>query len=157
MESIYVSEGHYGPFQVLVRSAASTFTVDESLGAGGIGAGPNPFDLLSASLGSCALMTMRMFALDRRWPLERVIVRVGHERPSLAERDRFLVEIQILGALDARQREELVRVAARSPILLTLTRGSDMEIRTLPDGPVDCTAVSTMTHLNRMKEAIISR
>jgi putative redox protein len=153
MESIYVSEGHYGPFQVQVRSAASTFMVDESLGAGGISAGPNPFDLLSAALGSCALMTMRMFAFDRRWPLECVTVRVGHERPSLAERDRFLVEVQILGPLDGRQREELMRVASRCPIHLTLARGSDMEVRMLPEGPVDRTAVSRMTHLSRMKEA----
>ena len=153
MESIYISEGRYGPFQVQVRSAAATFMVDESLGSGGIGSGPNPFDLLSAALGSCALMTMRMFAFDRRWPLERLTVRVGHDRASLAERDRFLVEIQVLGPLDSRQREELMRVAGKCPILLTLARGSDMELRALPDGPVDGTAVSRMTHLSRMKEA----
>src|ERR1700754_576752 len=78
-ESVYMSEGRYGPYQVVVRSASSTLIVDEPFGAGGTGSGPTPFDLLSAALGSCALMTMRRYATDRGWPLERLLVRISHE------------------------------------------------------------------------------
>lgn len=152
-ETIHLSEGKYGPHQVMVRSGTSTFVVDEPIGAGGLGAGPSPFDLLSAALGSCALMTMRLYATERVWPLERLVVRVSHDRPTLASRDKFLKEIQIVGDLTNLQRSALLEVAMRCPIHLTVARGSDVETRLLDDSDVSESAVSRASHMRGMLEA----
>ena len=152
-ESVHLSEGKYGAFQVVVRSGSSTFMVDEPFGAGGLGSGPSPFDLLSAALGSCALMTMRLYATEREWPVERLVVRVTHDRPALAARDQFLKEIQIVGNLTPGQRAALLDVAMRCPIHLTVARGSDIETRLLGDDHVTAHAVSRASHMRGMREA----
>lgn len=152
-ETVYLSEGKYGPLQVMVRSGTSTFLVDEPFGAGGLGAGPSPFDLLSAALGSCALMTMRLYATERAWPLERLVIRVSHERPTLASRDYFLKEIQIVGDLTNLQRYALLEVTTRCPIHLTVARGSDIETRLLEESEVIEGAISRASHMRGMREA----
>ncbi|HEY4292517.1 OsmC family protein [Luteibacter sp.] len=152
-ESVCMSQGRYGPYQVVVRSAASTLIVDEPFGAGGLSSGPTPFDLLSGALGSCALMTMRSYAADREWPLEQLMVRVSHDRPALASRDRFLNEIQIVGPLTPAQVHALVNVAKRCPIHLTLARGSDVETRLIQPGERVDIAIGRMAHMRALKEA----
>jgi putative redox protein len=153
LESVYMSEGKYGPYQVVVRSASSTLIVDEPFGAGGMGSGPTPFDLLSAALGSCALMTMRRYASDREWPLERLVVRISHDRPALASKDRFLKEIQVIGSLTAAQIDALMDVATRCPVHVTVARGSDIETRLMQNGDMIDMAVGRTAHMRAMKEA----
>lgn len=148
-----MSEGKYGPYQVVVRSAAATLIVDEPFGAGGLSSGPTPFDLLSAALGSCALMTMRCYATDREWPLEKLVVRVSHDRPALASRDRFLKEIQIVGPLTTAQMHALVNVATRCPIHMTVARGSDIETQLIAPGEMVDVAIGRTAHMRAMKEA----
>jgi putative redox protein len=152
-ESVYMSEGKYGPYQVVVRSASSTLIVDEPFGAGGLGSGPTPFDLLSAALGSCALMTMRRYATERDWSLEQLVVRISHDRPALASRDHFLKEIQIAGPLTVAQINALVDVAMRCPIHVTVARGSDIETRLIQEGEMVDMAVGRTAHMRAMKEA----
>lgn len=152
-ETVHLSEGKHGPLQVMVRSGTSTFLVDEPIGAGGLGSGPSPFDLLSAALGSCALMTMRLYATERAWPLERLVVRVSHDRPTLASRDYFLKEIQIVGDLTGPQRSALLEVTMRCPIHLTVARGSEIETRLLEEGKVMDSAISRASHMRGMREA----
>ena len=43
-------------------------------------AGPSPYELLPMVLGSCTSMTLRLYAERHQWPLERVIVRLRHDR-----------------------------------------------------------------------------
>ncbi|NID16543.1 OsmC family protein [Luteibacter yeojuensis] len=153
-ESVYMSDGKYGPYQVLVRSASSTLIVDEPFGAGGLGSGPTPFDLLSAALGSCSLMTMRSYADDRDWPLEGLAVRVSHDRPTLASSDRFLKEIQIVGPLSLVQIHALVDVSMRCPTHVTVARGSEIETRLVRPGDMTDMAVGRSAHMRVMKESL---
>jgi putative redox protein len=153
-ESVHLSEGRHGPFQVVVRSGSSTFIVDEPFGAGGLGAGPTPFDLLSAALGSCALMTMRLYARERDWPVERIVVRVSHHSGGMTDRDRFVKEIQLVGDLTAAQREALAEIATRCPIHLTVARGSDIETSLLEIGELPESAVTRTAHMRSMRDVV---
>ena len=52
------------------------FIADEPQEAGGDDAGPDPYTLLLAALGSCIAMTVTLYGRRKGWPLERVTVRL---------------------------------------------------------------------------------
>jgi putative redox protein len=53
---------------------------DEPLAAGGEDAGPDPYTLMLAALGSCISMTVTLYARRKGWPLKKVIVRLRQQR-----------------------------------------------------------------------------
>ena len=57
-----------------------TLVTDEPAELGGEGAGPDPYSLLLAALGSCVSMTVTLYARRKGWPLERVRVRLRQRR-----------------------------------------------------------------------------
>jgi uncharacterized OsmC-like protein len=57
-----------------------TLVTDEPAELGGEGAGPDPYTLLLAALGSCISMTVTLYARRNGWPLERVRVRLRQRR-----------------------------------------------------------------------------
>lgn len=118
------NEVRYGPGQ--------TFTTDEPIGAGGEDAGPDPYTLLLAALGSCISMTTRLYAKRKGWPLERVIVRLRQQRIHAAdcqecasETEGFVHRIQrsvtFEGNLSDEQHKRLQEIAHKCPVHKTLT------------------------------------
>ncbi|MDZ4370751.1 MAG: OsmC family protein, partial [Phenylobacterium sp.] len=84
-------------------------------------------------LGACSVMTMRMYAARKGWPLERAAVRVVHsKRKDQTPADVFRRVISIKGPLDETQRTRLLEMADRCPVDLTLVRGSEVETELLP-------------------------
>jgi putative redox protein len=124
--SVITEETRKGKFQVQVRSGASTFLVDEPVHVGGLGSGPNPYDLLASALGACTVMTVRLYADHKGWPLEHVCAKVTHSRPNLAAPDVFKKEVLLRGALDEAQRARLLEVAGRCPVHRSLERGAEI-------------------------------
>src|ERR1044071_8748540 len=57
-----------------------SFVTDEPVAAGGDDAGPDPYTLVLAALGSCISMTTTLYARRKAWPLERVTVRLEQQR-----------------------------------------------------------------------------
>lgn len=125
-ETVMVDTTGVGRFQAEARIGSARFLIDEPVSAGGLGTGPNPFDLLSAALASCTAMTIRLYAERKGWLLTHVQVRATHRRGVLNARDAFRLEIGIEGALDAAQRARLMDIASRCPVHLSLERGADI-------------------------------
>lgn len=125
-EHVEITETRAGRYQVAVSAGGAQFLADEPVALGGLGSGPNPYDILAAALGSCTAMTVRMYADRKAWPLNQVKVRVLHARSALDRRDRFAREIVLQGALDDQQRRRLLEIANRCPVHLTLERGADV-------------------------------
>ncbi|MDQ3607268.1 MAG: alpha/beta fold hydrolase [Gemmatimonadota bacterium] len=115
---------------------------DEPVGVGGGDAGPTPYDLIMAALGSCTGMTLRMYADRKGWPLEEVEVRLRHGRVHALDEqqceesevrvDRIERELEIHGPLDEEQRARLAEIADRCPVHRTLSAGVKIETTMAP-------------------------
>ena len=104
-----------------VTSGRHSLVSDEPASLGGQDAGPAPFPLLLASLGSCTAITLRMYAERKGWPLEAVDVDLHY----LAEgEDRSITRtLTLTGDLDEAQRARLAEIAERTPVTLALKGG----------------------------------
>lgn len=109
-----------------------TLITDEPASAGGEGAGPDPYALLLAALGSCISMTVTLYARRKNWPLERVTVRLRQGR--VHAKDCVMCEtkgegfvhrieraVHIEGDLTEEQRARLQEIAHKCPVHRTLT------------------------------------
>jgi putative redox protein len=116
-----------------ITAGTHTFIADEPLDAGGSDAGPDPYSLLLAALGSCTAMTLQMYAKRREWPLERVEVSLKHSRvhakdcqdcaTNQGKIDQIERYISLDGALSEDQRARLLEIAQQCPVHRTLTSG----------------------------------
>jgi putative redox protein len=125
-----VAETGAGKFQVEVKAAGARFLADEPIDVGGLGSGPSPYQLLSAALGACTAMTLRLYANQKKWPLKWVGVTVNHTKTSgdpKDVRDVFSRVIDIDGDFDAAQQARLIEIANKCPVHRTLERGSLVE------------------------------
>src|SRR5262249_16023782 len=99
---ILVEETGGGALQVKgcaggARGGGVHFVADERVEVGGCGSGPTPYDLLSAGLGACTAMTLRLYARAKSIPLDRVRLTVGHSKVRELPTDRFVREIRLTG------------------------------------------------------------
>ncbi|MBM1631594.1 OsmC family protein [Sulfitobacter mediterraneus] len=107
---------------------------DEPLAYGGTNRGMSPYGFLSAGLGACTSMTIRMYARRKGWPLDHVSVDVCHDKVhaqdaetgSGAKVDTWRRRIRLEGALDADQRQRLLEIADKCPVHRTLERASEV-------------------------------
>jgi putative redox protein len=153
-ESVIAEETGLGRYQVEARVGSTAFLVDEPVAVGGLGSGPNPFDLMSAALGSCTAMTIRLYANQKTWPLSRVRVRVAHHRGELKGRDVYSREIHLEGQLDDTQRARLVEIAERCPVHLSLERGAEVTTTLAPATHAVSGETGTLgEHMKNMEEA----
>ena len=153
-ETVLIAETGLGKYQVEARMGDAALLIDEPLEAGGLGSGPNPYDLISAAVGACTTMTVRLYANRKGWPLTRVRTAVRHSRAGLEARDRFELALTLEGTLDDAQRARLMEIAERCPVHLTLARGSEVQARLVPEGKSALMhPVESAGHMNCMREA----
>jgi putative redox protein len=136
--TVLVRETGDGKFQQEILSGPHRFLADEPVEVGGQDSGPGPYDLLLAGLGACTSMTLRLYADGKKLPLERVSVRLTHNKIHAEDClncetkegmvDRIDRNITFEGALDAEQRKRLLEIADKCPVHRTLK--SEIEIRT---------------------------
>lgn len=152
-ETVTVRETGQGQYQVEARAGDIALLIDEPVAASGLGAGPNPYNLLSAALGACTTMTIRLYAARKGWSLRHVETAVRHTRADLPARDRFALEILLDGDLDAQQRTRLMEIVEKCPVHLTLARGSDVSAVLLPPKADAPASVTGPGHVTCMVEA----
>jgi putative redox protein len=138
-EGLVIVRGAANGFVQEITAGAHRLRSDEPTSVGGADAGPTPYDLLLAALGSCTSMTMAMYARRKEWPLERVTVRLRHSRvhaedcATCESTDAKLTvidrDIAVEGPLDDSQRARLLAIANRCPVHLTLTSRIDIRTR----------------------------
>ena len=118
-------------FTTQVLANGHHLTADEPASVGGNNYGPSPYDLLSAALGACTAMTMKMYAERKKWDLQEAFVHLKHGKVHAADCescaegttgkiDRFERMVELHGDLDGTQRKRLMEIADRCPVHRTL-------------------------------------
>lgn len=146
-DRISVAETGEGKFQASVRMGNHGLLADEPESYGGMDTGPAPYDLLSAALGACTTMTLRMYADFKKLDLPRVAVTVEHEKVHAKDCaecgedvngkdgkiDRFERTIHIEGEVAPEVRAKLIEIADKCPVHKTLTHGAAVVTKCAPE------------------------
>ncbi len=135
--AVVVRETGNGKFQQDVVVGPHVQHADEPKSFGGDETGPSPYEFVSAGLGACTSMTMRMYADRKKWPVDRITVTVHHdkihgqdcetceEKPD-SKIDRFARDIEIEGDLTDEQLDKLMEIADKCPVHRTLNAPVDI-------------------------------
>lgn len=143
VEHVRVTETRAGKYQVTIHAGMHRFFGDEPVSAGGLDSGPSPYDLLSAALGACTAMTLRIYADFKKVELGPVSVDVSHEKmhakdcadcaPDIqaggGKIDTFDRIISIGGTVPEELADKIVEIANKCPVHRTLESRSHIRTR----------------------------
>ncbi|MFD5897167.1 OsmC family protein [Streptomyces sp. NPDC060366] len=102
-------------YRVDIRAGRHPLAADEPESVGGADTAPTPVGLLLSALGSCTVITLRMYAQRKQWPLPEVRVHLAYEKgPDRAA--RITRRIELTGDLDDARRARLLEIADRTPV-----------------------------------------
>jgi len=135
---VVVAETGDGLFTQKILAGRHVLAADEPESVGGLDKGPSPYDLLLAALGACTSMTLRLYADRKNMALNRVAVRLRHDKihaedcadceNKTGQIDRITREITLVGDLDDNDRKRLLEIADKCPVHRTLE--SEIKIAT---------------------------
>lgn len=108
-----------------VYARSHELTSDEPSDAGGADAGPTPWELVLAGMGSCTAMTVELYADRKGWSLDGVEVNLERDGGS----NKVILSVDIAGDLEPGQRERLESIAVRCPVVKALSGGLAVEKR----------------------------
>lgn len=138
--TVLVAEQGTGAYTVAITAGHHTWLGDEPVAVGGDDQGPNPYQMLTAALGACTAMTLRVYANRKQWALKKVSVNLTHDKihaqdcadceTRSGKIDRIERRIHIEGDLDAAQRARLMEIADKCPVDRTLH--SEVQVVTSP-------------------------
>ncbi|MGI9258210.1 MAG: OsmC family protein [Gammaproteobacteria bacterium] len=123
---------------VTLSNGRHEWLADEPPDVGGSDTGPNPYELLLASLAACTCITISWYCQGKNLPLESVSATYDFDRvhikdcedcdePRKGLIDRITSNVHIEGNFDESQRKRLAQVAERCPVHKTLANGVTFE------------------------------
>ena len=135
---VRVKETGAGKFQNLVISGSHKLLGDEPKSVGGLDSGPSPYDYLSAALGTCTSMTLRMYADFKKLELGKITVDVTHskvhakdceictheEMEAGGKIDILERKIEVEGLQDDDLKAKVLEIADKCPVHKTLEKGA---------------------------------
>jgi putative redox protein len=137
--TVLVASTGGGRFEQVMMDGRHRLRADEPAAVGGNDIGPGPYELLLMSLGACTSMTLKLYAGQKKWPLENVEVRLTHAKvhvedcaeceKTAAKLDRIERVVTLIGALSEEQRARLMEIADKCPVHRTLTSKIDIVTR----------------------------
>ena len=126
------------PFKTTLTAGNHQLIADEPAHLeGGLDQGPDPYDYLLMSLGSCTVITMKMYASRKKWELGDIYIELRHHKNHVedcencdqpnAKIDFIEKEIIIEGELSEFQHEKLLEISKKCPVHRTLLNETRIE------------------------------
>lgn len=117
-------------FTTSIQTKKHNFVADEPASIGGDDFGPSPYDYLSAGLGACTVMTLKMYAERKQWDLQEVFVYITYSKKHSDDlmldvdqpkyMDHLEKRLKFIGNLSENQKNKLKEIAAKCPVHRTL-------------------------------------
>ncbi|PZD76510.1 OsmC family protein [Mesonia sp. K7] len=124
-------------FTTKIKAGEHEFLADEPKSMGGKDQGPTPYDLLSAGLSACTVMTIQMYAKRKKMSLDTVEVHTTYSNDHLedcenceeeeAKIDVFTRKIKFSGDLSETEIKKLLQIADKCPVHKTLITKTDIK------------------------------
>lgn len=120
--------------RVSMSNGRHEWLADEPIALGGTDTGPNPYELLLASLAACTCITLSFYCQRKGLSLESVNASYDFDRvhaddcadcddPKSGFIDRISSNVEIKGDFDEAQRQRLAEIVERCPVHKTLANG----------------------------------
>lgn len=130
-------------YTTLIKAGDHYLTADEPASVGGDNFGPSPYQLLSASLGACTAMTLRMYANRKNWEPGEIMVHLKHDKVYVTDQGESIKEageagqkmdvidriVEFSGLLTETQKQRLLEIANRCPVHRTLEKSVRINTR----------------------------
>lgn len=128
---VHVHLPHNESFKTTLTAGKHNLLSDEPESVqGGNDAGPDPYDYLLMSLGTCTVMTVKMYAQRKGWEIGDLYLELRHnkshvedcetcENPS-SKIDVIEKELIIKGDLTDEQKDKLLEISKKCPVHRTL-------------------------------------
>lgn len=100
----------------IISPTGNAIIADEPVDKDGRDIGFSPKELLAAALAACTSATVRMYADQKKWPLDEVKIDVDLERDETANKTVISRKIEFIGPLDPGQKDRLLAVANACPV-----------------------------------------
>jgi len=123
---------HHGKenFKTIMTAGNHELVADEPKDVGGSNKGPDPYDFLLMSLGSCTAITLKMYADRKKWAVEDIYVELRQFKDHAtdcedcddksAKIDKIEKEIIVKGDLSQEQLDKLLEISHKCPVNRTL-------------------------------------
>jgi putative redox protein len=122
-----------GTFLTHLLAGQHHLLADEPESVGGQNLGPSPYELVTAGLGACTAMTLKMYANRKNWAIQEIKVHLSFDgnyaedcahcedqKPKMGQFKRL---IEVEGNLDEKQEKRLLAIANKCPVHRTLEQG----------------------------------
>jgi putative redox protein len=121
------------PYETHLSTGSQVIVLDEPTDVGGQDRGMRPGELLAGSLASCIVITLRMYADRKGWPVDSIVAHVDYTHNSQLSRSNFTTRLILNGDLDDKQRARMLEMADRCPVHKALSNPIDFETVLISD------------------------
>ena len=129
-EQVLVYHETIVPFTNHIYTKTHHIYGDEPAEFGGDDLGLSPYELLNAAIGSCTVLTLKLYAQRKQWDLKEVFVYLSYSRKHAAELkleieemgqlDHISKKIKLIGNLTEEQKNKLKETASKCPVHKTV-------------------------------------
>ena len=123
MARIITVESHDTPYRCTCSNGVHSWYADEPVYNDGLDTAPSPGELLLSAVGTCATITLRMYAHRKQWPVEKITIELSLEevKTETGVINKIHEKLQVTGALDETQLARLKSLLPKCPVTKIIT------------------------------------
>lgn len=117
-----------GGYLIEASNGSASINLDLTKADGGEGRSLGPHETLLAALGGCIVVTLKLYAARKGWPLADVEVALTHDKPApgagLEAKEAITTQVRLIGPLDDAQKAKLMEISHKCPVHKLLLAGA---------------------------------